>query len=106
METKYVILILLMGLVTYLTRVSFFLLSRKVKLPDLVFRSLKYILVAILATIIFPGIFVPNKELDIAITNPYIWAALITAGTLIISKNSLAGIVLGIASLVVLRTVI
>ena len=88
METKYVILILLMGLVTYLTRVSFFLLSRKVKLPDLVFRSLKYIPVAILATLIFLGYLFPIK-LDIAITNPYIWAALITAGTLIISKNSL-----------------
>ena len=103
MRADYVILILLMGLVTYLTRVGFLVFSKKVKLPNVIYRSLKYIPVSILATLIFPGIFIPNGKFDIALTNPYIGASVITVGTVLISKNSIISIVLGIVSLVVLR---
>jgi branched-subunit amino acid transport protein len=103
MRANYVILILLMGLATYLTRVGFLAFSKKVKLPNVVYRSLKYIPVAILATLIFPGVFIPNGKLDIALANPYLGASVVTAGTVLISKNSIISIVLGIISLVVLR---
>lgn len=103
MRAEYVILFLLMGLVTYLTRAPFLVFSKTIKMPQLVARSLKYIPAAILATLIFPGIFVPTGALDIGLTNPYIWAAVVTAGTVLLSKNSLAGIVSGMISLVVLR---
>ena len=106
MRTHYVILFLLMALATYLTRVSFLVFSKKIKMPDVLYRSLKYIPSAILATLIFPGILVPAGKLDIAVANPYIWAAAVTVGTVLISKNSIISILLGIASLVVLRAVI
>jgi branched-subunit amino acid transport protein len=93
-----------MGLATYFTRVSFLVFFKKVKMPDIIYRSLKYIPVSILATLIFPGIFIPNDKLDIAITNPYIIAGVVTVGTVLISKNSILSIVLGIVSLVALRT--
>jgi len=106
MRTEYVILFLLMGLATYFTRASFLVFSKRINMPDHISRSLKYIPPAILATLIFPGIFIPNGELNLAVTNPYIWAAGVTIGTVLVSKNSVAGIVLGIASLVVFRTFI
>jgi branched-subunit amino acid transport protein len=92
-----------MSLVTYLTRAPFLVFSKKLKMPDLIARSLKYIPAAILATLIFPGIFAPNGELAITVTSSYIWAAIVTAGIVLISKNSVAGIVSGMISLVLLR---
>lgn len=106
MRTEYVILFFLMGLVTYLTRASFLVFSKKIRMPEVISRSLKYIPPAILATLIFPGILIPNGKLQLAFTNVYIWAAAITVGTILITRNSIASIVLGIASLVFFRTLI
>lgn len=103
MRREYVILVLLMGLVTYLTRAPFLVFSKKIKLPKVIARSLKYFPAAILATLIFPGIFVPGGSLDIGLTNPYLWAGAVTAGIVLFSKNSIAGIVSGLVCLVVLR---
>lgn len=103
MRIEYVILFLVMGVVTYLTRAPFLVFARKIKMPEMVSRSLKYIPAAILATLIFPGIFLPNEELALTLSNPYIWAAVATIGVLLVSKNSLAGIVSGLVCMMVLR---
>jgi len=92
-----------MGIVTYITRASFLVFLKNTDLPKVVYRSLKYIPVAILAALIFPGIFTPQGKLDISITNPYIVAGLVTVISVVISKNSVLSIVLGILSLVGLR---
>ncbi|GAV22851.1 AzlD domain-containing protein [Carboxydothermus pertinax] len=103
MKTEYILLILLMAMVTYLTRVSFLVLFTNKNLPTVIQRALRYIPVAILATLIFPGIFAPQGKLDVSLTNPYIGASLITVASLLIGKNAILSIVLGITSLVVLR---
>lgn len=103
MRAEYIILFIAMGLVTYLTRAPFLVFSKRIEMPPLIVRSLKYIPVAILATLIFPGIFVPTGTLDIGPANPYLWAGVVTAATVSLSKNSIAGIVSGMISLVVLR---
>ncbi len=103
MRTEYLILFLAMGIVTYLTRAPFLVFARKIKMPELVSRSLKYIPIAILATLIFPGIFLPNDELALTIANPYILATAVTIGVLLASKNSLAGVVSGLVCMVLLR---
>ena len=105
MRTDYVILIFLMGLATYVTRACFLIFSKRIKLPNLLNRSLKYIPVSILATLIFPGIFIPNGKLDISVMNPYFVAGVITIGTILLSKNSILSILAGITSLVILRSV-
>lgn len=103
MRTNYVILFLFMGLATYLTRVGFFVFSKKIVISNLIYRSLKYIPISILASLIFPGILIPNGKLNIAITNPFIYAGIVTTGAVLMSKNSILSILLGIVSLIVLR---
>lgn len=103
MQSNYIILILLMGLATYSTRAGFLVFSKKIKMSNLMRCSLKYIPISILTTLIFPGIFMPDNQLDISLTNHYIWAGLITASTVLISKNSILSILLGIISLITLR---
>jgi len=106
LRVEYVVLVLLMGLATYLTRVSFLSFSKNVTMPAVVYRSLKYIPVSILATLIFPNILAPQGKLNIATTNPYIWAGFITVMTFLLSKNQVMSIIVGIASLVLLRTLL
>ncbi|GAV25265.1 branched-chain amino acid transporter AzlD [Carboxydothermus islandicus] len=103
MKIEYILLIILMAVVTYLTRVSFLVLFTSKNLPTIIYRALKYIPVAIFATLIFPGIFAPQGKLDLSLTNPYIGASFITVVSLLIGKNAILSIVLGITSLVVLR---
>ena len=103
MPRDYIILVLLMGLVTYLTRAPFLVFSKKIKMPKVIARTLKYFPAAILATLIFPGIFVPSGTLDIGLTNPYLWAGAVTGVIVLVSKNSIAGIVSGLVCMVVLR---
>ena len=103
MPRDYIILVLLMGLVTYLTRAPFLVFSKKIKMPKVIARTLKYFPAAILATLIFPGIFVPSGTLNIGLTNPYLWAGAVTGVIVLVSKNSIAGIVSGLVCMVVLR---
>jgi branched-subunit amino acid transport protein len=92
-----------MGLATYLTRVIFLVGSKNLEIPKVIHRSLKYIPVSILATLIFPGIFMPNGKLGFAITNPYIGAAIVTIIVVLTSKNSIISIIMGIGSLLLFR---
>jgi branched-subunit amino acid transport protein len=103
MRAEYLILFLFMGVVTYLTRAPFLVFSGRINLPKAVSRSLKYIPAAILSTLIFPGIFIPNGEMAFTLSSPYIWAAATTVVVVLFSKNSLAGIVSGMVCMVVLR---
>ncbi|PAB55918.1 AzlD domain-containing protein [Anaeromicrobium sediminis] len=103
MRLEYIILIVLMGIVTYITRVSFLVFFNNKNISKVLNRSLKYIPASILAALIFPGVFAPSGNLDMAITNPYIGASGITIISVLLSKNSAFSIVLGIVSLVLLR---
>ena len=103
MRAYYIVLFILMGLATYSTRACFLVFSQKVGMPEILSRSLKYIPVSILTALIVPGILMPNGSFDIAWTNPYIFAGLITAACALIFKHSIISILLGIVSLVVFR---
>lgn len=103
MRNEYIFLILAMGLVTYFTRATFLVLSKNIAMPKILAQSLKYIPVSILATLIFPAIFIPQGKLFLAISNVYIWAGIITAVAVLITKNQVISIGMGIASLVIIR---
>lgn len=103
MRIEYIFLILAMGIVTYLTRVSFLVLSKNVVMPKTLTQSLKYIPPAILATLIFPGVLAPQGKLFITLTNPYLWASLITVLVILLLKNPVLSIVLGIFSLMAIK---
>ncbi len=103
MRLEYCWLFLGMGLVTYLTRMAFLVFAKRLPLPRWLERSLKYLPVALLATLIFPGIFAPHGRLEPVLANPYLGAGLVSALTVLTLKNSVLGIILGILALVLLR---
>ena len=60
MRPYYVVLILLMGAVTYATRVGFIGVARQFELHPLLRRSLEYVPVSILAALVFPAVLAPS----------------------------------------------
>ncbi len=103
MRPYYVIVILLMGVVTYASRVGFIGVARQFELHPLLRRSLEYVPVSILAALIFPAVLAPSGHLESPASNIYVWAALATSGLLVLTRKPWLAIVLGVASLVVLR---
>lgn len=101
----YALLILLMGAVTYATRIGFIGVARQFGLHPLLRRSLEYVPVSILAALVFPAVFAPSGKMTQPLSNTYVWAAVITVVVLLSSKRQWLAIVLGVASLVVLRRV-
>ena len=69
--------ILGMGLITYLIRLSLFLLPDRVVLPPWLLRALRYVPAAVLSAIIFPELFLPNGALDISLGNERLLAGLV-----------------------------
>lgn len=70
-----VILILAMGLVTYLTRVSMVgLVGRAEPAPGLL-RALGYVAPAVLAALIVPGVVAPTGAVDLSLQNTYLLGA-------------------------------
>lgn len=69
--------ILGMGLITYLIRLSLFLLPDRVVLPPWLLRALRYVPAAVLSAIIFPELFLPNGTMDISLGNERLLAGLV-----------------------------
>lgn len=103
MTPRITIMILLMGAVTYGTRVGLIGVARQVELHPLVRRSLEYVPVAILSALVFPAILAPAGHVERPLTNVYLWAALATAVLLKVTGRQWVAIVLGVLSLVALR---
>ena len=103
MRPYYVILILGMAAVTYATRVGFIGVARQFELHPLLRRSLEYVPASILAALVFPAVLAPSGKMVQPLTNTYVWAALITVAVLLTTKRQWLAIVVGVASLVVLR---
>jgi len=105
MRLSNVIIILGMGVVTYATRVGFIGVARQFELHPQLRRSLEYVPVSILAALIFPTVLAPSGTLVPAHSNIYIWAAAVTSAVLMTTRRPWLAILLGVASLVVLRQV-
>ena len=102
----YVALIAGMAVVTYATRVGFIGVARQFELHPLLTRALEYVPVSILAALVFPAVLAPAGKLESPVTNAYVWAALVTAAVLLLSRRQWLAIVVGVASLVVMRNVL
>ncbi len=103
MRTSVVIVILGMAAVTYATRVGFIGVARQFELHPLLRRSLEYVPVSILAALIFPAVLAPSGQMESPLGNIYLWSAVITSAVLVLTKRPWLAIVVGVASLVVLR---
>jgi branched-subunit amino acid transport protein len=96
---------ILVGLGTYATRLSFILLFGRRDIPAVIRRALRYVPPAVLTAIIFPELLLPDGQLDLSSGNERLLAGLVAALVAWRSKNVLLTIVAGMAALVLLLTV-
>jgi len=103
MRPHVVAIIVLMGAVTYATRVGFIGVARQFELHPLLRRSLEYVPVSILSALIFPAVLAPSGHFESPVTNVYLWSAVVTSGVLVTTRRPWLAIVVGVAALVGLR---
>jgi len=103
MRPYYLVLILLMAAVTYATRVGFIGVAKQFQIHPLLRRALEYVPVSIMAALVFPAVLAPSGKVESPVSNIYVWASVITVAVLLTTKRQWLAIVLGVASLVLLR---
>ncbi|MDX9991232.1 MAG: AzlD domain-containing protein [Anaerolineales bacterium] len=92
-----------LGILTFLTRLSFIGLFQRWKIPDLVKRGLRYVPVAALTAIIVPELLMPDGVLNLNPLNPRLLAGLLAAGVAIRTRSVTWTIALGMIAFWALR---
>ena len=93
------LVIIAMGLATYLIRVGPFLMFARWELPASWQRGLQFVPAAVLAAIIVPEVLVPAGQLQLAPTNPRLLAALIALFVTWRWQNAILTVVVGMVAL-------
>ena len=86
-----------LGLLTFLTRLSFIALLHRWQAPLIVRRALRFVPVAVLTAIIIPELVLPNGVLDIQPANPRLLAGLLAAFVAWKTRNVIWTILAGMA---------
>jgi branched-subunit amino acid transport protein len=94
------------GLLTYAIRLSFILMFEKIRMPGLVRRALRLVPPAVLSAIIFPELLLRGGSLDLSTGNTRLLAGLLAALVAWRTRNALLTIAIGMASLLVLQTLL
>lgn len=104
MQSKLVIAILLMSIVTYLPRFLPMLFLSNKKLPPLVESWLSYVPVAVLSALLGPILFIKNGQFTLTLSsNPYFWAALPTFIIALLTRNMFLAVLTGMGCIALLR---
>jgi branched-subunit amino acid transport protein len=103
MRTHLLLLIVGMGIVTYLTRAPCFLACSRRELPAQVQRWLRHVPVALLAALLVPTLLMPKGTLWSAATIPYLLGTAVTVLTLSWTKNVLAIVAASVATVALCR---
>jgi len=99
------LVILLAGLVTYATRLSFILLLDRIQVPDWFRRGLRFVPVAVLSAIILPELTSPEGSLSLTWCNPQLAAGAVAILVAWRTKNMLLTILAGMAALFIFKAV-
>jgi branched-subunit amino acid transport protein len=91
--------IIIAGLLTYATRLSFIIFYGKIKMPDLVKQSLRFVPPAVLTAIFFPELLLDNGEPFISIGNARLLAGVLAIIVAWRTKNVTYTIVIGMLAL-------
>ena len=97
---------ILAGLVTYATRLSFILLLGRRRAPNFLVRALRFVPPAVLAAIVFPELLMPNGRLFISFTNLRLLAGLLAILVAWRTRNAVVTIVVGMLALWGLQAVL
>ncbi len=88
-----------MGVVTYVTRLSFVLLLGQVEIPHVIRRALRLTPSAVFAAIILPELLRPGGTLDISAGNPRLLAGVLAGLVAWRTQNVLLTVGVGMAAL-------
>ena len=94
------------GLLTFATRLSFIFLLDRIKVPDWFRRGLRFVPVAVLSAIILPDLTSPNGTLFLNWRNPQLLAGIVAILVAWKTKNVILTILAGMATLVVFQVML
>jgi len=97
------IIMIIGGLLTFATRLSFIFLLDRIKVPDWFRRGLRFVPVAVLSAIILPELTSPNNTLFLSWRNPELLAGLVAILVAWKTKNVLLTILAGMVALVIIQ---
>ena len=101
-----ILIILAVGAATFTIRVSFFLLSGRMELPEVVRSALQYIPAAVLTALIIPALARNQGVVQLSWQNPRLIAGLLAIGVAYKTKNVLLTLAVGMVVLWVLQAIL
>ena len=105
-ETTLWLTLVVVGLLTFGTRLSFIALAGRVEMPEWFQRTLRFVPVAALSAILTPELVQPKGHLDISFGNFRLLAGILAIVVAWRTKNVLLTIGVGMAALLILQAVI
>ncbi len=100
------LVMILAGLLTFATRLSFILLLERIRAPEWFWRGLRFVPAAVLSAIILPELTNPNGSLFLSCRNPQLLAGAAAILVAWKTRNVLLTIAVGMAALLVLKLVL
>ncbi len=94
------------GLLTFATRLSFILLLDRIKMPDWFRRGLRFVPVAVLSAIILPELTNPNGTLFLSWRNPQLLAGAVAILVAWRTRSVILTIVTGMAALLIFQAIL
>jgi branched-subunit amino acid transport protein len=106
MEMSIWIVMVIIGGLTFLTRLSFIALAGRWDAPALFRSALRFVPVAILTAIVVPELVLHTGTLDLSLTNPRLLAGMLAIFVAWRTKNTVLTIVIGMTVFWVLQAII
>ncbi len=91
------------GILTFVTKLSFILVADHWQPPQLIEQSLRFVPIAVLSAIIFPELLMPSGTPDISPANPRLLAGIIAIIVAWKTKNIVWTIIAGMGALLILK---
>jgi branched-subunit amino acid transport protein len=105
MEMSFWIVMVIIGALTFLTRLSFSALSGRWDAPPLFSSALRFVPVAILTAIVVPELVLHGGSLDVSLTNARLLAGVLAIFVAWRTKNTVLTIVIGMSAFWVFQAV-
>jgi branched-subunit amino acid transport protein len=98
--------IMIAGVLTFATRLSFIFLLGRINVPVWFQRSLRFVPAAVLSAIILPELVNRNGALDISLRNPQLWSGILAIFVAWRSKNVILTITAGMIALLIFQALL
>ena len=100
------LVMLIAGLLTLATRLSFILLLDRIRVPEWFRRGLRFVPLAVLSAIILPELTSPNGSMFISWRNPHLLAGVVTILVAWRTKNVILTILAGMGALLLFQFIL